>query len=96
MSDSLRSMKGLTWIRKGELLNPRTTTAKFNAVASSISSGATRGGFTSLDDWFDGAPELSMKEDVVGLGSYGKTLTVLFPDDSIDYEDNESEGSDDH
>ena len=31
-----------------------------------------------------------MKEDVVGLGSYGKTLTVLFTDEVIDEEDDET------
>jgi len=28
----------------------------------------------------DGAPRIEIKEDVVGLGHYGKTLTVLFTD----------------
>ena len=30
-----------------------------------------------------------MNEDVVGLGSYGKTLTVLFTDDVLDDEEDE-------
>lgn len=33
--------------------------------------------------------EVEMKEDIVGLGTYGKTLTVLFTDEAI--EDDESE-----
>ena len=91
MSDSLRVLRGLTWIKKGDFLTPLTTTAKFNAVSSNVSSARERGGYTSLDDWFDGAPQLSMKEDVIGLGSYGKTLTVLFPDESVDDDFDEDE-----
>lgn len=37
-----------------------------------------------MDDWFEGAPQLEMKEDVVGLGGYGKTLTVLFTEEAFD------------
>lgn len=90
MSDSLRAIRGLTWIKKGDLLAPSTTTAKFNALASNISSARKHNGYTSLDDWFEGAPQLLMKEDAIGLGGYGKTLTVLFPDENVedDFDDN--------
>ena len=37
-----------------------------------------------LDEWLDGAPRMEMKEDVVGLGHYGKTLTVLFTDQVVE------------
>jgi len=33
------------------------------------------------------APAVEMEEDVVGLGSYGKTLTVLFTDEDLEPED---------
>jgi hypothetical protein len=29
-----------------------------------------------LDDWFDG-PDIEISEEVIGLGEYGRTLTVL-------------------
>ena len=32
-------------------------------------------------------PAVEMEEDVVGLGSYGKTLTVLFTDEDLEPED---------
>jgi len=37
-----------------------------------------------------------MNEDVVGLGSYGKTLTVLYTDQAISDDDTENEEEDDN
>ena len=87
LSEPLRHIRALRWIRKGTLLPGRSVTAKFNKVSSNISSGNRDGGWTSLDDWFDDAPEIEMKEDVIGLGSYGKTLTVLFTSEPVCDED---------
>jgi hypothetical protein len=84
MSDAIRRMEGVTWIGKGESLPPRCETRKFNSTSSNVSSGRKAYGWASMDDWFEGAPQVEMKEDVVGLGSYGKTLTVLFTDQAID------------
>ena len=44
-----------------------------------------------LDEWLDGAPRIEMKEDVVGLGHYGKSLTVLFSEEPIEQEDPDEE-----
>jgi hypothetical protein len=30
-----------------------------------------------LEEWFGSAPQLEMQEDVIGLGSSGKTLTFF-------------------
>ena len=40
-----------------------------------------------MDGLLDGAPRIKMKEDVVGLGHYGKTLTVLFTNEEVESED---------
>jgi hypothetical protein len=47
-----------------------------------------------LDDWLDGAPQVEVNEDVVGLGSYGKTLTILFTDEDLEDEDQDDEDDD--
>ena len=39
----------------------------------------------------DGAPEFEMQEDVVGLGSYGRVLTVLFSDEAMPDESDEDD-----
>lgn len=42
---------------------------------------------TSLKTWFENAPDIEMQEDVVGLGHYGKTLTVLFSNTALEEDD---------
>ena len=67
------------------------STARFNREAGNVSRGAQEGAWASLDDWFGDAPQIEMKEDVVGLGSYGKTLTVLFTEEAIEEEDEDDD-----
>jgi hypothetical protein len=46
-----------------------------------------------LQDWFGGPYDIEITEDVIGLGSYGKTLTVLYDIDLPDEEEREQESS---
>lgn len=73
--------------RSGGLVPPGTATARFNVDPTKVELGRRREHSTTLDLWFDGAPEIELDEDVIGLGSYGKTLTVLFTDEAIAKED---------
>jgi Zn-dependent peptidase ImmA (M78 family) len=93
ISDRIRDLRGITWIRKGDALPPESTTALFNEDQDNVDSAETQEGTSFLDEWFDGAPQIEMNEDVIGLGSYGKTLTVLFTDEEL--EDQEAEDDDD-
>lgn len=89
MSDRIRDLKGITWIRKREPVPSGTTTADFNGDLSNVEEAQREEGTCYLDDWFDGAPQFEVNEDVIGLGSYGKTLTVLYADDWPDDEDDD-------
>ena len=89
MSEPLRAIRGMQWLKKGTPLTRGTATYRFGQDSSRVANAETAEDWTSLDLWFDDAPEIEMKEDVVGLGTYGKTLTVLFTDEAI--EDDESE-----
>jgi hypothetical protein len=91
LSERLRDVKGMEWLKKGDLLPRRSATAKFNRDAENVADGRREEGASDLDDWFDGAPEVEMNEDVVGLGNYGKTLTVLFTDEALDDEEDEDD-----
>lgn len=91
MSDVIRDRPGLTWLKAGDSIPTGTVTAKFHKNPESITAGRKAGGFTTLDEWFEGAPRLEMKEDVVGLGHYGKTLTVLFTREALDDDTDEEE-----
>lgn len=94
MSEPIRNCEGLRYISKGTTLPARCPTRTFNAKKSNITSGARAAGWTSLDDWFEGAPQVEMKEDVVGLGGYGKTLTVLFTEEALTDDDDSDECDD--
>ncbi len=84
MSSALRDFRGLTWIRRGTPLPPRSTTARFNLDRSQIASASKAKGVASLKEWFGGPYDLEVIEEVKGLGEYGRTLTVLTMDTFAD------------
>jgi len=92
LSDVLRERQGLTWPNRGDPIPATTATADFQKAPENVARGAKANGFSMLDDWFEGAPRLEMKEDVVGLGNYGKTLTILFSDEEVEEVDEDDVG----
>jgi uncharacterized protein DUF955 len=91
MSKALRDQRGLTWIRKGSGLPAGTATANFNKNEDNVRKGKRVISTSRLDTWFDGGSTTELNEEVVGLGDYGKTLTVLWTDSLPDPD--EFEGS---
>jgi hypothetical protein len=87
LSERLKDLGRFQWLKKGDVIAPRSMTASFNKDKTNVEGANTEEGSCWLDDWFDDAPQVEMNEDVVGLGSYGKTLTVLFTDEDIEDED---------
>jgi hypothetical protein len=81
VSDELRKCRGVYPLGKRSVLPTSSTTSRFNADADRIERGERLEGSCSLRDWFENAADREVKEDVVGLGHYGKTLTVLFADE---------------
>ncbi|MDE0480422.1 MAG: ImmA/IrrE family metallo-endopeptidase [Gammaproteobacteria bacterium] len=92
MSDSLKEFPGLDWIRKGSKLPIGSTTEDFAADPDNIARGKRANGKCCIQDWFHSPYRQEITEEVVGLGRYGKSLTVLtgmeHPDE---VEDEESE-----
>jgi len=77
------------WLRD-TLVPPKSCTAGFGNKASLLKTHQRKEGYSSLSEWIDGALDIEMKEDAIGLGSYGRVLTVLFseepvPDEEDDY-----------
>ena len=92
MSDGLKELEGLNWIRKNQPLSENTATFAFNRNKEPSSASEQVEDSSNLQDWFGGARRIDVTEEVVGLGQYGKTLTVLtipdLPDpDEMDEED---------
>ncbi len=97
MSDSLKSISGLEWIRSGDLLPGASASERFNADADNVATGRRVDDVVAFSDWFGKSIDVELSEEVKGLGSYGKTLTVLttpndLAQDEID-EDEELEDS---
>lgn len=96
MSKSLQDMRGLTWIRKGSGLPAGTATANFNRNEDNVRQGKRVSSTSTLDTWFDGGSTAELNEDIIGLGDYGKTLTVLWADSLPEPEElEETEENDD-
>jgi hypothetical protein len=94
-SDTLEQAPRYRRLRKGSALPPHSLTANFNRNPENIAGAAQAEGYSQLNDWFeDTSVGIEMKEDVVGLGSYGKTLTVLFTEEALPDEEDRDNGDD--
>lgn len=88
LSDSFKKLDKLTFLRKGVSL-PASLTREFNRKPGNVASGRTLCGQTTLANWFSCTRRLALDEEVVGLGSYGFTLTVLSSDELAEDPDDE-------
>ena len=93
MSESLKSIEGIDWIRKREAVPRNTPTFSFNQDVANVQHSARIEETSNLQDWFGGRRSIEVSEDVIGLGSYGKTLTVLYDISLPEPEDEEDEAS---
>jgi len=77
MSKPLLDFDNLTWPRKGQILPSGTATDRFNADPANVRTSQRAEAETEMRDWFGGRRSIRATEEVVGLGSYEKTLTIL-------------------
>lgn len=91
MSESLRNLQGIDWLRKREGLPRQSATYSFNQSPSNIERGLRVDATSNFQDWFGGKRQIDISEDVIGLGKYGKTLTVLYDIELSESEDEEDE-----
>ena len=73
---------------------PHTGTRDFNAIANNIRLGRSVCSQSTLAEWFGGPAGIILDEEVIGLGSYGYTLTVLSSEalaDDPEEEENEEQ-----
>jgi hypothetical protein len=91
MSRPLRDIDGIIWIRKNQPLPHDCVTRTLNSNPERVKRGDRVEGESDFQDWFGGALRIKVSEDAIGLGGYGKTLTVLhgieLPEDSEDDND---------
>jgi len=93
MSAELKQFPDLEWPRKGQILPADVETDRFNRDFQNVERGGRSEAEVDLRAWFGGSRRIAATEEVVGLGSYGKTLTVLTTEqfaedqDDLDYDD---------
>lgn len=93
MSDSMREIPGTDWPRKGSPLPLSTLTRKFNMDSSNVLQSKSAESDTTLQNWLGGTLDIELYEEVIGLGRYGKTLTILLASDIPDLEELEEENA---
>ncbi|WP_264996983.1 hypothetical protein, partial [Komagataeibacter rhaeticus] len=91
-SESFKRLGENIYLPKGCRLPSSSITARFNAVASNVAASRQVIGECRLRDWFDTDRNPALDEQVVGLGSYGFTLTVLSSDKlAVDFDPDEDD-----
>jgi Zn-dependent peptidase ImmA (M78 family) len=93
MSEALMNIDGIDWLKKREGLPRNSATFAFNKDSANVLHSVRVEETSNLQHWFGGQRSTEINEDVVGLGRYGKTLTVLYGADIPDPEDEEDERS---
>ncbi|WAX96886.1 ImmA/IrrE family metallo-endopeptidase [Aminobacter sp. NyZ550] len=96
LSEAMKSLPKLDWLRKGTPLPSDTATARFAAQPARVLGGERVADAVDVRDWLGGMTRAEISEESVGLGQYGKVLTVLVsskigqddePDDDAEEDD---------
>ena len=91
MSGELKDFDNIEWPQKSQSLPAGVETDAFNRDPANVTHARRREGETDLRDWFGGHRSIPGVEEVVGLGTYGKTLTILSSHVFADDEDEDEE-----
>lgn len=86
---TLKEILSASSFRRGDPLPQGSATARFNRDFENVLRSENVESTSCLSEWWEGAPVHEMNEDVIGLGKYGKTLTILFTQEEIDLEQGE-------
>lgn len=92
LSDTMKSLKQLTWLRKGSAVPANTATAQLNRSPERIARANRVEADINIIDWLGGVRSVCATEEVIGLGGYGKTLTVLTCPSIVDETYQEEDG----
>lgn len=97
LSEAMKSLPQLSWLKKGSAVPMGTATARLSASAERVLRGDRAIDEIDVMDWLGGTRSAVVTEEVVGLGTYGKTLTILsssrigHKEDGLDDDDNDAE-----
>jgi Zn-dependent peptidase ImmA (M78 family) len=89
-SRTLRRIKGYKHPAKGSVLPKDSLTRKFNQTAGNIVEAQRADDEADLISWFHSDVEIDASEEAIGLGGYGKTLTIITAELSDDDDDEDT------
>ena len=84
MSDAMKSLRIETWPRKGSPIPPGTATASVSGRPTEQRRSAREEDEINIKEWLGTGRSAQAREEVVGLGSYERVLTVLTCPDLLD------------
>jgi hypothetical protein len=77
LSETMKSLPELAWLRRGMSVPEDTATSRFNRSPDRLAAADRSEAEIDIIDWLGGTRSVHATEEVIGLGRYGKTLTVL-------------------
>lgn len=95
-SESFKQLPGLDWLHKREQIPAGVPTYRLGTNSEWVGSCEAALEGSLLSQWFPDAAQQEVEEDVVGLGSYDRTLTVLVTEAPPEEDDEEEERGDDY
>lgn len=84
LSEAMKSLPGLDWLRKGTPLPSGTLASSFWQEPKRIAAADKDTDEVAISAWLGGTKSVPAIEETVGLGGYDKVLTVLSCPDLID------------
>lgn len=93
-SDAMKQGK-VRWLRAGAPVPKGSLTSRFAQDSAMVAAAQSDADSVDLMDWFDCPASHLVTEEVIGLGSYGKVLTVIYSprltDEVEGFEDQDSD-----
>jgi Zn-dependent peptidase ImmA (M78 family) len=77
MSEAMKSLPKLDWLRKGLKLPLGTVTSTLAADPTRVAAGERVKDEIDVREWLGGSTRETITEESLGLGAYGKVLTIL-------------------
>ena len=77
LSEAMKSLPQLRWLKKGSPLPAGTLTSALASDGLRVLDGDRDGDEIDVMDWLGGTKSVRVSEEVLGLGRYGKVLTIL-------------------
>lgn len=77
MSEAMKSLPKLDWLRKGVKLPLGTVTSTLAADSTRVAAGERVKDEIDVREWLGGSTRETVTEESLGLGGYGKVLTIL-------------------